>query len=115
GVQQAHSNSLATAQANIMQGNGYKAPANCNSSLSQQQSIDRQIKDAQLRIKDREALLAQLLNANQVNPGSVSDEDILRVKNDVTAAVTAYNQLSSSVPDKSGSAAISICEGIASP
>ena len=72
GVDQSRASSMATAQQQISQGSGYKAPVNCAGTLVQQKQIDAQAMALQNQMANRQALLTNLQQAQAANPGSVN-------------------------------------------
>ncbi len=130
GVDQARARSLSTAQTQISQGNGYKAPVNCMGTLAQQNAIDLQTKAASDRLADRKALRDNLVNAgSKANPN-----DLKRAQDDYQIALDAWNKLpytvagvnsktdSSSLSanltsgtNTEGTAAMVMCEAVSSP
>jgi hypothetical protein len=119
GVDQSRSASLATAQQQISQGSGYKAPVNCAGTLNQQQQIDSQAIALQNQLANRQALLTNLQQAQAAKPGSVSNSDLLKATSDYNAALNAWNNAPDAVTSSSGSTstdpAIIMCEAISSP
>ncbi len=128
GVDQSHAASMATAQQQISQGSGYKAPVNCAGALSQQQQIDTIDTAAQAQLANRQALLLNLQQA-QAAGQKVSASDINKAQSDYNASLNAWNNLpytvsgTSSVSSLSasggnnteGSMAIVMCEAVSSP
>jgi hypothetical protein len=113
GASQAQASALAAAQSHIAQGNGYKSPVNnCGSALVQQKNIDAQNKVALDQIKNRQALLDNLLNASEAGQ-NVSQADINKASTDLKNAQAAWNAL----PDSLGAAdpAVIMCETVSSP
>jgi hypothetical protein len=127
-IDQSHANAVATAQRQIAQGSGYKAPVNCAGSLAQQQQIDVQTKAASDLMGNRLALL------NNLQTGGGKPADIAKAQADYDAAKNAWNALpytvtgsnsyngSSSLANNltsgsntQGTAAIVMCEAINSP
>ncbi len=111
GVEQSRSSSMTYAQAQVAQGNGYKAPVNCSGSLLEQQSVDGQAKAANERLADRKALLNDLEQAKGLGQ-PVSDADIQQAQTDYDSAQNALKVLGSGSQGKS---AIKMCEVISSP
>ncbi len=111
-VDQAHASALASAQMQISQGNGYKAPVNCAGSLAQQKAIDTQNAALSAQIDNRQALLNNLTNAQAANL-QVNPNDIKKAQADLTAAQNAWNNYPDSLP--SSSPAIVMCEAVSSP
>jgi hypothetical protein len=124
GVDQAHSTSLAYAQTQVANSNGYKAPVNCAGSLAQQKQIDQQTKAASDFLANRQGLLVSLQN----NP-KTSAADLAKAQADYQSALNAWNNIPFTVTGTSsvsslavgggnnteGTAAIVMCEAISSP
>jgi len=120
GVDQSHAAAMATAQQQISQGSGYKAPVNCAGSLTQQRQVDAQYQALQAQAQNRDALLANLTAAVQANPKSVSPGDLAKAQSDDTAAQLALVNAPQAVMSGSGNStstdpAIIMCEAISSP
>jgi hypothetical protein len=118
GVDQSRAASMATAQQQISQGSGYKAPVNCAGSLTQQRQVDMQYQALQAQAQNRDALLANLTAA--VNSGQkVSASDLAKAQADDNAAQLALVNAPQAVMSSSGSTstnpAIIMCEAISSP
>jgi hypothetical protein len=115
---QAHSNAMATAQQQISQGSGYKAPVNCAGTLTQQKQIDAQALALQNQMANRQALLTSLQQA-QAAGQNVSSSDLLKATSDYNAAYNAWNNAPDAVTSGSGSTstdpAIIMCEAVSSP
>jgi hypothetical protein len=118
-LDQSRSASMATAQQQISQGSGYKAPVNCAGSLVQQKQIDTQAIALQKQMADRQALLTNLQQAQTANPGSVKSGDLLKATSDYNAAYNAWNSAPDAITGANGSTstapAIIMCEAISSP
>lgn len=119
GVDQSRAASMATAQQQISQGSGYKAPVNCAGSLQQQKQIDAQAIALQNKLADRQAQLTNLQQAQAAKPGSVPPADLLKATADYNAAYNAWNMAPDAVTSAAGSTstapAIILCEAISSP
>jgi hypothetical protein len=118
GLDQSRAASMATAQQQISQGSGYKAPVNCAGTLNQQKLIDAQAIALQNKMQDRQALLDSLTSAQQAGQ-NVPAADLAKAKADADAATTAWLSAPDAVMSSSGSTstnpAIIMCEAISSP
>ncbi len=128
GVDASHANSVAHAQLQISQGNGYKAPVNCAGSLSQQKQIDTQTKAASDQLANRQALLTNLQQAQALGQ-NVPVADLARAQADYNSALAAWNNVPYTVSGQNsvsnaavgggnnteGTMAIVMCEAVASP
>jgi hypothetical protein len=140
GVDQSHAAAMATAQQQISQGSGYKAPVNCAGSLTQQKQIDAQNQAAENQLANRQALLNSLISTRNTMTNFTTaqaqqiDSDIAKAQADVDAATKVLNNLPSTVTGASsntsssslsanltsgtnteGTMAIVMCEAISSP
>jgi hypothetical protein len=118
GVDQSHAAAMATAQQQISQGSGYKAPVNCAGTLTQQRQVDAQYQALQTQAQNRSALLASLTAAVQSGQ-KVSASDLAKAQADDNAAQLALANAPQAVMSSSGSTstnpAIIMCEAISSP
>jgi hypothetical protein len=118
GLDQSRAASMATAQQQISQGSGYKAPVNCAGSLNQQKLIDAQAIALQNKVQDRQNLLDSLISAQQAGQ-NVPAADLAKAQADADAARTAWLSAPEAVKTSSGSTstdpAIIMCEAISSP
>ncbi len=119
GVDQSHSNAQSSAQQQISQGNGYKAPVNCAGSLAQQKAIDSQSKALSNQLADRKALLKSLTDTRDnmknftIEQGQQIDSEVAKAQTDYNKALAAWNSAPSAI--STSSPAIIICEGVSSP
>jgi len=109
-AEQIRSRSVATAQAEIAQSTGLKTPRNCLGTMAQQNSIDLSYKALNDKLQDRQNLLNDLLNAQNLGR-SVKQSDIDRARADYDSVLRELQALPNSVQ----SPIVKICEGIVSP
>lgn len=117
-LDQSRAASMATAQQQISQGSGYKAPVNCAGSLNQQKLIDAQSLALQNQLQNRTALLLNLTDAVKAGQ-NVPAADLTKAQSDYESARTAWLNAPQAVTSSSGSTstnvAIVMCEAISSP